>query len=164
LTDHIVGRWAAKQIARSRSLRRALFGGHEEDRVRVVHGIVRRLPIPAQTKQKVLDRCMGRILDRQKSAARARMQKAQADWNARGQRRLNQLLSSNDVLEMPPTKSPVMTFILVAKKKAHLTVLSLESVIKFADVPYELIVVTTRRPTRPWQRWKDSREPRSFVT
>jgi GT2 family glycosyltransferase/glycosyltransferase involved in cell wall biosynthesis len=141
VTDHAAKQWAAKQIARSRTLRRALYGGHEEDRVRVVHGIVRRLPIPVETKQKVLDWCIGWILDRQKSAARAGMQKAQADWNARGQRRLNRLLSSDEVLEVPPTKSPVMTFISVAKEKAHLTVLSLESVIKFADVTYELIVV-----------------------
>ena len=140
MTDHTARQWVAKQIARLRTLRRALYGGHEDDRMRVVHGIVRRLPIPIQTKQKVLDWCMVWILDRQKSAARL-MQKAQADWNARGQRRLNRLLSSNEVLEVPPTKSPVMTFILVTKEKAHLTVLSLESVVKFADVPYELIVV-----------------------
>ncbi len=141
MTDHTARQWAAKQMARSRTLWRALYRGHEEDRVRVVHGMVRRLLFAVQTKQKILDWCMGWILDRQKSAARARMQKAQADWNARGQRRLNALLSSNETLEVPPTQSPVMTFILVTREKAHLTVLSLESVIKFADVPYELIVV-----------------------
>src|ERR1035438_1662229 len=122
-------------------LRRSVASGHGEDRIRVVHGFVRRLPISARTKHRFLTWFMTRIRDGQKFALRAQMQKAQSEWNARGQRRLNELLSSDEVLEVRSAPSPVLTFIVVTKEKAHLTVLSLESVLKFADVPYELVVV-----------------------
>jgi len=140
LTGRAVRQWLSKQMARLRRLGRAL-SGHEEDRIRVVHGIVLRLPIPYATKQRVLRWCMDGILESPRTDLRTQMRVAQADWNARGERRLNGLFSTDEVLEVPPSQSPVVTFILVTKEKAHLTLLSLESVLLFADVPYELIVV-----------------------
>lgn len=141
MTSRNARQWMAKQIARSRTVWRAFAGGDEEARLRIVHFLVPRLPFPQTTRQGILNWCMKRILDGQKSALRARTQKAQADWNARGQRRLAQLLTGNEVLDVRPAESPIVTFILVTKEKAHLTVLSLESVVKFAGVPYELVVV-----------------------
>jgi O-antigen biosynthesis protein len=141
LTRRTATQWMAKQMSRSRTLWRALVGSGEEDRLRVVRFVVFRLPVSSATKQRILDWCMQRILDRKKSAQRAQMQQAQSDWNARGQRRLAELLSSQENLEVPPAPSPVVTFILVTKEKAHLTVLSVESILQFAGVPFEVIVV-----------------------
>jgi GT2 family glycosyltransferase len=69
------------------------------------------------------------------------MEEAHTLWQARGKLKLDHLLSSNEVHEIPLSHAPLVTFVLVVLDKAHLTYLSLESVLQFADVPYELIVV-----------------------
>jgi len=61
--------------------------------------------------------------------------------DAKGHKRLKELLAGNETLEIPPCGSPTLTFIIVAKNKAHLTLLTIESVLQFADVPYELVIV-----------------------
>jgi glycosyltransferase involved in cell wall biosynthesis len=54
---------------------------------------------------------------------------------------LKELLAGNEALEIPACSSPKVTFIIVAMNKAHLTLLTIESALQFADVPYELVVV-----------------------
>src|SRR5215469_15175966 len=133
--------WLTKSIARIRTLWRGLTFGGEEDQLKVVYGIVRRLPIGEETKQKLLSRGVSWVLDRQVTARRTRIQEAQAVRDSEGKLRLDQVLSGNEMFRIPTPETTLVTFILVVKDKAHLTVLSLESVLKFTDVPYELVVV-----------------------
>jgi len=141
LTEPKPRQWLTKSIARIRTLWRGLTFGGEEDQLKVVYGIVRRLPIGEETKQKLLSRGVSWVLDRQVTARRTRIQEAQAVRDSEGKLRLDQVLSGNEMFRIPTPETTLVTFILVVKDKAHLTVLSLESVLKFADVPYELVVV-----------------------
>jgi GT2 family glycosyltransferase len=134
-------RWIAKQVARLGTLRRALRAGNTEDRYRVARFIVARLPITDTTRRNVLSWISSRLLDRKRRSARAQIESAQSEWNANGRRRLEQLFSGREGLVVPESDAPLVSFILVTKNKAHLSVLSLESVIRFALPPYELIVV-----------------------
>jgi len=141
LTELKSRRWLTKSLARMATLWRAFRVGREEDRLKVVYGVVQRLPIREETQQKLLARGIGWVLDKEVTAQRSGMQEAQALWEAQGKLRLDHLLSGNEVCSIPTPESPLVTFILAVKDKAHLTVLSLESISKFADVPYELVVV-----------------------
>ena len=141
MTDQNVRRWIAKQIARLRTLRRALSKGHHEDKYKFIRFVVSRLPIAEATKRNVLAWSLSRLLDRQQRTLRSKTLRAQADWDAKGRRRLNQLLAGNETLAVPASDAPKLSFILATRNKAHLTILSLESVLRFADVPYEVIVV-----------------------
>ncbi len=124
-----------------RTLWRAARFGHEEDRLRVVWGVVRRLPVGEDTRTKLLDKGVSWVLDRQVKSQRLRIREAQSEWNGSGKLRLEKLLAGNEAFDVPISEVPLMSFIVVVKDKAHLTLLTLESVLKFAEVPYELIVV-----------------------
>ena len=141
MTDQNVRKWFARQVARSRTVRRALSKGHDEDKYRVIQFIVSRLPIAETTKRKILGWCLSSLLDREQRTLRSQMQRAQSDWDANGHRRLTKLLRGDETLKVPAFSAPVLSFIVVTRNKAHLTALSLESVLRFADLPYELIVV-----------------------
>ena len=140
LTLQKVRKWIARQGARWHTLRRAISKGHEEDKYRVLQAVVSRLPIPDTTKRKVLRWSASLLLDEQRSNLRSQL-RAQSEWNAKGHKRLKLLFASDETLEIPASDAPNLSFILVTHNKAHLTVLSLESVLQFASVSYELIVV-----------------------
>ena len=141
MTDQNVRKWFAKQVARTRTVLRALSMGNDEDKYRVVQFVVSRLPIAEATKRNLLSWCLSNLLDRERRTLRSQMQRAQSDWDAKGHRRLKKLLRGKESLEVPASGAPTVSFIFVTFNKAHLTVLSLESVLQFADLPYELIVV-----------------------
>lgn len=140
LTVQMVRKWIARQIARWHTLLRALSKGDEEDKYKVIQAIVSRLPIADTTKRNVLRWSSSRLLDEKRSDLRSQL-RAQSEWDAKGHRRLKQLLARDETLEVRASDAPKISFILVTHHKAHLTVLSLESVLQFADLPYELIVV-----------------------
>lgn len=81
------------------------------------------------------------MLDGEQSDLRSEILQAQSEWDAKAQERLKQLLAGVETLEIPASDTPMISFILVTHNKAHLTVLSLESVLQLADSSYELIVV-----------------------
>ena len=141
MTDQNVRRWFARQIARLRTLRRALSKGHDEDKYRVIQFLVSRLPIAETTKRDILSWCVSRLLDRERRTLRSQTLRAQSDWDAKGHRRLKQLLAGNETLEVSASEAPKVSFVLVTKDKADLTALCFESLLQFADSPYELIVV-----------------------
>ena len=134
-------KWIAKQLARLDTLRRSFRKGNIEDRYRVARFTVARLPIADTSKRKLLEWISNRLLDRKQLSARAQIKRAQSEWDAKGHKRLKQLLGGRECLTVPESSTPAVSFILVTKDKAHLTILSLESIIHFAGVPYELIIV-----------------------
>ena len=141
MTDQTARKWIAKQIGRLRTLRRAFSRGNEEARYKVILGIVSRLPVTDTTKQRILAWCLSHFLNRQRDTLKSQLKRAQSAWDAKGHKRLKELLAGNETLEIPTCSSPTLTFIIVAKNKAHLTLLTIESVLQFADVPYELVIV-----------------------
>ncbi|HEX8797736.1 MAG TPA: glycosyltransferase, partial [Terriglobales bacterium] len=141
MAEFHIGQWVAKQIGRMGTLRRAFRRDNTEDQYRVARFIVARLSISDTTRRNVLSWISNRLFDRTPRSARAQIEPAQSEWDRKGRRRLEQLLSGPENLVLPESDAPVVSFILVTKNKAHLTVLSLESVIRFAPPPYELIVV-----------------------
>jgi hypothetical protein len=141
LADFHIGQWIAKQIARTGTLRRAFRGGNTEDQYRVARFMVARLPLTDTTRRHVLSWISNQLLDRKRRSTRTQIECAQSEWNAKGHRRLEELLNGRENLVVPESDAPLVSFILVTKSKAHLSVLSLESVIRFALTPYELIVV-----------------------
>jgi len=141
LTDQKARKLIAKQIARWHTLRRALGERNEEDRYRVVQAIVSRLPLAEKTKRNILAWSLSHSLDRQRRTLRSHLLRAQSAWDAKALKRLDQLLAGNENLAIPACSTPTVSFIVVARNKAHLTLLTLESVIQFADVPYELVIV-----------------------
>ena len=141
MTDQKARRWIAKQIGRWHTLRRAFREGNGEDRYKVIHGIVLRLPVADTTRRRILAWSMSRLLDRRRHTLKSQLLRAQSAWDAKGHNRLKDLLAGNETLDAPPCSSPTLTFVIVAKNKAHLTLLTIESVLQFADVPYELVIV-----------------------
>ena len=141
MAEFYIGQWIAKQIARMGTLRRAFRGGNTEDQYRVARFIVARLPISDTNKRNSLVWISNRLLDRKRRSARAQIERAQSEWNEKGHRRLEQLLNGRENLVIPESDAPLVSFILVTRNKAHLSVLSLESILRFALPPYELIVV-----------------------
>ncbi len=134
-------RWIARQIARWHTLQRALLRGSDEDRYRVFRAIVSRLPIADATRQNILGWGSSRLLGRRQLRLESQMRRAQSEWDARGHKRLKQLLAGSEKLEIPAVVDPVVSFIVITYNKAQLTLLTLESVLQFADVPYELVIV-----------------------
>src|SRR5215469_7284440 len=125
--------WLARQKTRLRTMLRALFPGHEEEQYRVIRGVVTRLPLAEATKTSILDWSLNRILDRRKRTARTQILQAQSEWNAKGTKRLQQLFAEDTTLKIPSTSSPIVSFIIVTYNKAHLTLLTLESVLQFSE-------------------------------
>jgi len=131
----------ARQKARWLTLRSALRDGNEEDRYKAVRFVVLRLPLSDATKQKLIAWGLDYLVDRHRSSLRSKLLHAQRDWEAKGHLHLQQLLASGKNLELPAVRSPKVSFIIVFFNKAHLSILSIESLLQFADDSYELIVV-----------------------
>lgn len=66
---------------------------------------------------------------------------AQEEWDRAGHARLQALRASDKRIRLPETAAPVVSIILVLRNKAHLSLLSIESIIANADVSFELIIV-----------------------
>lgn len=131
----------ATQRMRWRGLRQALRGDDEEEKYKVVRFVALRLPLPDAGRQFVLRWGLDRLVEKQHQAVRARLRSAQDDWDAKGKERLQQLLSGTEFINCPTVASPQVSFILVLRNKAHLSLLTIESILRFADVSYELIIV-----------------------
>jgi GT2 family glycosyltransferase len=84
---------------------------------------------------------LDRIVGRTWSARPADVRPAQKAWDKQGRARLRQLLQGGEQLACSATEHPTVSFIVVLHDRAHLSLLSLESVIANADASYELIVV-----------------------
>jgi GT2 family glycosyltransferase len=130
-----------RQKKRADTLIRALQPANFEDRYRVVLGVCTRLPLPVRAKQRVLSWGLDHLVGRTWSARAADVRPAQKTWEKRGQARLRQLLQGDERLVCPLVENPAVSFIVVLHNGAHLSLLSLESVIANADAGYELIVV-----------------------
>ena len=130
-----------RQKKRVRTLIRAFRPGNVDDRYRVVQGVCTRLPLPVRARQRVCSWCLDRIVGRTWSARPADVRPAQKAWDKQGRARLRQLLQAGEQLACPATEHPTVSFIVVLHDRAHLSLLSLESVIANADASYELIVV-----------------------
>ncbi len=130
-----------RQKKRIRTLIRAFRPGNVDDRYRVVQGVCTRLPLPVRARQRVCSWCLDRIAGRAWSARPADVRPAQKTWDKQGHARLRQLLQGGEQLVCPAAENPIVSFIVVLHNRAHLSLLSLESVIANANVGYELIVV-----------------------
>lgn len=130
-----------RQKKRVRTLIRAFRPGNVDDRYRVVQGVCTRLPLPVRARQRVCSWCLDRIVGRTWSARPADVRPAQKAWDKLGRARLRQLLQGGEQLACSATEHPTVSFIVVLHDRAHLSLLSLESVIANADASYELIVV-----------------------
>ena len=130
-----------RQKKRAGTLVRALRPVNVEDRYRVVVGVCTRLPLPVRAKQRVLSWGLDHLVGRTWSARAADVRPAQKIWEKQGRARLRQLLQGDERLACPVVENPAASFILVLHNGAHLSLLSLESVIANADASYEMIVV-----------------------
>ncbi|GJM11779.1 MAG: hypothetical protein DHS20C12_01820 [Pseudohongiella sp.] len=75
----------------------------------------------------------------EQQAAEQALEKQRLDSSARAA--LGKFLSSSDVLEFQTIDAPQLSIVLVFYQQAHLSYLCLQSLIDFADVSYELIIV-----------------------
>lgn len=67
------------------------------------------------------------------------LEKQKLDNSAKGA--LDKFLTSTEQLQFPETETPQLSIILVFYQQAHLSYLCLQSLLEFADVCYELIIV-----------------------
>lgn len=130
-----------RQKKRLRTLIRAFRPANVEDRQRVVLGVCTRLPLPVRARQQVWRWCLDHVVGKKWSASPADVWPAQKIWDKKGHARLQQLLERDEVLVCPLVENPTVSFIVVLYNSAHLSLLSLESLIANADASYELIVV-----------------------
>ena len=124
---------------RFRTFRRAL-AGNGEDRFRLIRFVVLRLPIPPESKQRVVGWALKHFTGHRSFSA-STLASAQRRMAERGRARLTQLLSKEERIYIPAWATPRVSFILVLLNKAELSVLAIDSVVQFASVPYELVVV-----------------------
>ena len=129
------------QKRRARILFRAFGPGNFEERFRLAQAVCRRLPAPAETRQRLLTWCLNYALDRKKRSFLSGIKAAQQAWDNKGRARLRRLLDQDEHLEVPAAAQPKVSFILVLHNKAHLSLLSIESVLARANVGCELILV-----------------------
>jgi O-antigen biosynthesis protein len=130
-----------RQKKRVRTLVSAFRPANVEDRYRVVQGVCSRLPLPVRAKQQVWSWILNHIVGRTRSGLPEDVRPAQEKWAKQGRARLHQLLRGDECLVCPVFEHPTVSFVVVLHNSAHLSLLSLESVITNADVSYELIVV-----------------------
>ena len=131
----------AKQIARLHTLFRALRYGSEEDKFRVVRFVALRLPLSPEAKERVINWGLSRLSEKKHRSSIAKIRSAQREWDRKGQERLRELLAEDQTLDFPSPASPCVSFALVLFNKAHLSLLTIESVLQFVDLSYELIIV-----------------------
>ncbi|HVO60882.1 MAG TPA: glycosyltransferase [Terriglobales bacterium] len=71
----------------------------------------------------------------------ALIRRAQQEWERSGGDRLRAILSSEAVVEVPRAADPPVSIVMALHNKAHLSLLSIESLLAHADVPFELVLV-----------------------
>jgi len=130
-----------QQKRRARTLIHAFHPENVEDRYRAVLGMCMRLPLPVRAKHRVWSWCLDHIVARTWSARPADVRPAQKKWDQQGRARLRQFLQGGEQLVCPVFENPTVSFVVVLHNQAHLSLLSLESVVANANVSYELIVV-----------------------
>jgi len=80
-------------------------------------------------------------LPQEQSSPPTSIQLAQQEWDRSGRDRLGTILAHEKRINIPAVSEPVLSIIMVLHNQAHLSLLSIESVIANADVPFELILV-----------------------
>jgi len=130
----------ARQINRWHLLRRAFGDDHEDERYLVIQAVVRRVPLGDAAKGRLSNWLFSRFVQK-RAALREQIRVAQAKWDARGQQRLDQLLAGSEILAIGNHDSPVVSIILVTRNKAHLTMLTVDSILEHVSTPYELMIV-----------------------
>ncbi len=131
----------AKQMARTCTVLRALRYGSEEDKFRVIRFVALRLPLSPEGRQRFIDWSLNRIGDKKRLSSAASIRSAQGEWDKKGQKRLQRLLAGTQTHEFPSAVSPRVSFVVVLHNKAHLSLLTIESVLQTADLTYELVIV-----------------------
>ena len=127
-------------MAQWQTLRRALRGDKEAT-YKAIGFVIRKLPVTNSAKRSLAAWSLAQLVDRERKTLRAQILSAQKEWEARGQQRLKEFLAGDETIECPAPPSPKVSFIVVLRDKAHLSILSIESILRFADVSYELILV-----------------------
>ncbi len=130
----------ARQTNRLYLLLRCLNPKHEAERLAVIEGIVRKIPLGDESKRRLLNWLLTRFVEH-RTTLREQIQVAQAKWDAKGERHLNQLLAGPQTLAIANHEQPVISIILITRNKAHLTLLTVESILEHVFIPFELIVV-----------------------
>jgi len=127
--------------SRLRRFFRAMNPANSEDRQKLVIFAANRLPLSAAARHRLMNWALTHYVDRHGQPMSAEIGAAQKEWDTRGTQRLRELLSTGEVLAVPAASHPIVSFILVLHNKAHLSLLSIESILQFAGVPFELIIV-----------------------
>ena len=130
----------ARQINRWHLLRRALSNDHEDERYLVIQAVMRRVPLGDAAKSRLSSWLFSRFVQK-RAAHKEQIRVAQAKWDARGQQRIDQLLAGSETLAIGNHDSPVVSIILVTRNKAHLTLLTVESILEHVSTPCEPIIV-----------------------
>ena len=130
-----------QQRRRVRVLLRAFRAANVEDRYRAVRAICTRLPLTKAARRRLWSWCLTHVIAPEQCLLLLDAQAAQKDWEERGRARLHELLREGEQLSCLAARDPTVSFVLVLHNKAHLSVLSIESILQNAGVPYELIIV-----------------------
>jgi GT2 family glycosyltransferase len=89
----------------------------------------------------ILDRRLSIHAPRMTAESEEFISTGKAAWDAYGTSRLQQLIASTERLRCPQVHSPELSIVVVLFNRAHLTLMCLESILRNADVTYELIVI-----------------------
>jgi GT2 family glycosyltransferase len=81
------------------------------------------------------------IPSKEELSSPACIMRAQEEWERAGRDRLNTLLTNDESIDVPRVAEPPLSIIMVLYNKAHLSLLSIESILSNADIPFELILV-----------------------
>jgi O-antigen biosynthesis protein len=130
----------AKQKQRIGTLRRSLQAKNIEDRTKLARAICNRLPLPERLRQSLFRFILANVIHRSQLRRKA-VKKAQEDWNASGEAKLARLLGGEETLTFAEERAPEVSFIVVLRDRAELSILTLESIQKHTDAGYELIIV-----------------------
>ena len=132
--------FTAKQKQRIVTLLRSLQAKNVEDRTKLARAVCNRLPLPDHLRQYTFRLILANVIDRPRLRRKA-VKKAQEDWNFSGQTRLARLLRGEEALTFAEVNLPKVSFIVVLRNRAELSILTFESIQTYADAGYELIIV-----------------------
>ena len=133
--------FVAKQKQRIRTVVSSLHAGNVEDRIRVAQFVCNRLPLPNNARQTLLRFILAKVMDARRQSSRTALKKAQDKWSSSGESRLAGLFAGEETLTFCADDSPRVSFIVVLRNRAELSVLTFESVRANADTSYELVIV-----------------------
>ncbi len=119
---------------RFHTLLSAFRPGNVEARYKVVLGVCNRLPVSVPVRQRLLAWGVRHFVGHTYGASPKDVRPAQQKWDKQGRARLNRLLQGDERIICPPVENSTVSFIVVLLNSAHLSLLSLESIIANADV------------------------------